>query len=157
MNYIFKELFKILNENQNIKEYQALKKLEKKLNTTIMDKISLFKKEYNKNNPVNETIDKSDERFILYLLTEKYTDIEFDEYPFYQHFFYSDYIDENYLLELLKLKNKEKYPVLLKGLKPSPKKEVYSLKKLELFNGVLNLISEQYLYKNQEKKQKKII
>ncbi len=29
MNYIFKDLFIILNENTNIKEYQALKKLEK--------------------------------------------------------------------------------------------------------------------------------
>ena len=94
--------------------------------------------------------------YILYLLKEKYKDIEFDEYQFYQHFFYSDYIDENYLLELLKLKNKEKYPVLLKGFKPSPKKEVYSLKKLELFNGVLNLISEQYLYKISREEAEKI-
>ena len=156
MNYIFNDIFKILNENKKIKEYHSLKKIEKTLNTTIMDKISLFKKEYNKDNAINETIDKSDEHFIHYLLKEKYTDIEFDEYPFYQHFFYSDNRDENYLLELLKLKNKEKYPVLLKGLESSPKKEVYSLKKLELFNGVLNLISEQYLYKISREKAEKI-
>ena len=158
MNYIFNELFKILNETNNIKEYQALKKLEKALNTLIIDKISLFKKEFKKDILVNEIIDKSDEKFIYYLLKEKYTDIELDEYPFYQHFFYSDYIDENYLLELLKLKNKEKYPVLLKSLEPSPKKEVYSLKKLAIFNGVLNLISEEHLYKiSREDAEKNII
>ena len=158
MNYIFNDLFNKLNENKNIKEYQAFKKLEKVLHNLIIDKISLFLKEYKKDNPVNENIDKSDERFIYYLLKEKYTDIEFDEYPFYQNFFYSDYIDENYLLELLKLKNKEKYPVLLKSLDHSPKKEVYSLKKLEIFNGVLNLISEEYLCKiSREDAEKNII
>ena len=89
MNYIFSDVFKILNENKNIKEYQALKKLEKTLNSTIMDKISLFKKEYGNTTQTNENIDKSDEHFITYLLKEKYTDIEIDDFPFYQQFFFS--------------------------------------------------------------------
>ena len=101
MNYIFTDLFKILNENNKIKEYQSLKKLEKTLNSTIMDKISLFKKECTNITQTNENIDKSDEHFITYLLKEKYADIEIDDFPFYQHFFYSDYIDENYLYYVL--------------------------------------------------------
>ena len=158
MNYIFSDVFKILNENKNIKEYQALKKLEKTLNSTIMDKISLFKKEYGNTTQTNENIDKSDEHFITYLLKEKYTDIEIDDFPFYQQFFYSDYIDENYLLDLLKLGDRKKYPVLLKDLEPKGKKDAFSLDKLSLFNEVLNLFSENYLYKiTKEDANKKIL
>ena len=87
MNYIFKDLFIILNENTNIKEYQALKKLEKTLNTIIMDKINLFKKDYKTVSQI--PIDKNDEYIINYLLKEKYIEFENEEYPFYQHFFYS--------------------------------------------------------------------
>ena len=87
MNYIFKDLFIILNENTNIKEYQALKKLEKTLNTIIMDKINLFKKDYKTVSQI--PIDKNDEHLINYLLKEKYIEFENEEYPFYQHVFYS--------------------------------------------------------------------
>lgn len=149
MNYIFNELFKKLNESTNIKEYQALKKMEKELNTLIDDKIKLFKKEYNKEiKQANEEIDKSNEHFIYNLLKEKYTDLDIEEYPFYQNFFYSDYLNEDCLLELLKLKDKEKYPVLLKKLEnQKSKKDKFSLNNLELFNKVLNLINEKYLFK----------
>ncbi len=82
-----------------------------------MEKINLFKKDYKTISQI--PIDKNDEYLINYLLKEKYIEFENDEYPFYQHFFYSDYNDEDSLLELLKLKNKEKYPVLLKNLEKS--------------------------------------
>ena len=49
MNYIFNDLFKILNESESINEYQKLKLLEKSLNNLILDKISCFKKDYKPN------------------------------------------------------------------------------------------------------------
>ena len=146
MNYIFNDLFTFLNKSSNIKEYQSLKKLEKTLNLKIIDKINLFIKENKKESKTIEKVDKNNECFMNYLLTEKYTDLEFEDFPFYQNFFYTDYIDENYLFELLKLKDKKKYPVLLKDLEHKEKKETYSLNNLNLFNEVLNLFSEQYLY-----------
>ena len=159
MNYIFNELFSKLNESTNIKEYQTLKKIEKDLNTLIDDKIKLFKKEYDKDTKqANEEIDRSNEHFIYNLLKEKYTDLEIEEYPFYQNFFYSDYLNEDCLLELLKLKDKEKYPVLLKKLESlKSKKDKFSLNNLELFNRVLNLFSERYLFKISREEAEKII
>ena len=72
MNYIFNDLFKILNENENIKDYQSLKKLEKILNTKIMDKIELFKKDY-KDQIKQPTIDQNNIHFVYNLLKERYT------------------------------------------------------------------------------------
>lgn len=146
LDYIFNELFIKLNKASCIKEYQGLKKLEKELNTFIKDKIELFKKEY-KQNKKDDIVGKKDEHFIYYLLIEKYTDLNFKEYPFYQNFLYSDYLNESYLLDKLKLENKEDYPLLIQVLQPKTINDCYPLDKLELFNNVLNLFSNQYLYK----------
>ena len=91
-------------------------------------------------------------------MKEKYTDLEIEEYPFYQNFFYSDYLNEDCLLELLKIKDKEKYPVLMKKLESlKSKKDKFSLNNLELFNRVLNLFSERYLFKISREEAEKII
>ena len=162
MNFIFNDIFKILNENTNIKQYQTLKKIEKTLNMTIMDKIELFKKEYkNQMNKNDENIDKENKHFIYNLLIEKYRDLDVEEYPFYSNFFYSNYISEEYLLELVKLFDKDKYPVLLKNLenkiekKDKKDKNGISLTKLKDFNGVLNLINEEYSYQKSKEEAEK--
>jgi hypothetical protein len=77
------------------------------------------------------------------------------EYPFYQYFYYSDYIDEDYIDNILKNKDKSNYPVLAKYLENKKQKkskdkdddnigDKYSLDKLNLFNKVLNLFSDKY-------------
>ena len=147
MNYIFTDLFDILNKSPSIIEYQGLKKLEKSLNLMIMDKIELFKKEKNSKENQDKIVDKNDDNFVYYLLIEKYNNIENKEFPFYQNFFYTDYIDKKYLLDRLNLQSIEEYPVLLRVLQPKTTKDTYSLDKLVLFNDVLNLFVSQYLYK----------
>ena len=161
MNYIFADIFKILNNNTNIKEYQSLKKIERTLNIIILDKIQLFKKDY-KNKKIDDQIDQNDKHFIYNLIKEKFTNLESDDYPFYQYFFYSDYIDEDYLLELVNLYSKDKYPVLLKALERKNEKknkdDKIKLTKLELFNFVLNLFNEKYSFKiSREEAKKRII
>ena len=153
MNFVFLDIFKMLNETSNIKEYQAFKKIELSLDTAIKDKISEFKRVYkqeSKNkNEVYENNDENNEHFMYNLLKEKYIDLEIDGFPFYKNFFYSDYIDENYLLSKLNIKDREKYPVLLKVLEASnnPKTDKYSLTNLESFKELLNLFYDNYSYK----------
>ena len=147
MNFIFIDIFKFLNENKNIKEYQEFIKLEKKLNIMINDKIELFKKNYKADIQSGEICDEKNEHFISYLLKEKYNDLDNEDFPFYQRFFYTDYLDENYLLEKLNLMNKEKYPVTLRALEQRNNGNTYSLTKLEKFNKTLNILNEEYLYK----------
>ena len=69
-----------------------------------------------------------------------------EEYPFYNYFYYSDYINEAFLLDKLKSKEKDEYPVLLKVLedKMNQIKNEYSLINLLNFNEVLNLFNEKY-------------
>ena len=45
------------------------------------------------------------------------------EYPFYQYFYYSDYIDEDYIDNILKNKDKSNYPVLAKYLENKKQKK----------------------------------
>ena len=77
------------------------------------------------------------------------------EYPFYQYFYYSDYLDEDYIDNILKNKDENNYPVLAKYQKNKKQKkskdkdddnigDKYSLDKLNLFNKVLNLFSDKY-------------
>jgi len=63
------------------------------------------------------------------------------------YFYYSDYIDEKYINNILEHKNKNEYPLLSQYLQASKQKKVedlYSLDKLIIFNKVLNLFYDEY-------------
>ena len=146
MNFIFNDLFKGLNKAK-ITEYQALIKIEKDLNNMIMDKIEIFKKDDKKETDLIKIVDKNNDYFIYNLLIEKYTEFNSEDFPFYNLFFYSNYISRDYLLQLLSLKDENKFPMLLEELSSYNQKENgISLKKLNLFNSVLNLFNEKYSY-----------
>lgn len=81
------------------------------------------------------------------IIEEKYEDLNNKEYPFYNYFYYCDYINQTYLLNQIKSK-KDKYPVLCKVLEnnSSTRSNNYSLDNLPNFNEVLNLFAEKYFY-----------
>ena len=152
MNYIFFDLFNELNNQISIKEYETYIKFEEKLDKLILDKIRDFKKEHK----IIDTLKKSN-NLSINLLEERFT--EYNEYPFYNNFYYSDYINEDYLLEKLNHNEKNKYPVLKKYLEhiKSPKKLNDSLNYLNTFNKVLNLFNENYSYSITRKKAQETI
>ncbi len=142
MNYIFSDLFSALNKHKNITEYSDLEEFEKNLDKLIQSKILSFKENYkNLNKSMNDKFSFQD------LIEERYSELNKNEYPFYNYFNYSDYINETYLLEKIKSK-KDKYPVLLKVLEnnTNKKEKKYSLDNLVIFNEVLNLFNEKYFY-----------
>ena len=142
MNYIFSDLFSVLNKHKIITEYYELEEFENILDELIKNKISSFKENYkNMNKSVNDKFSFQD------IIEEKYNELNKNEYPFYEYFYYSDYINETYLLDKVKSK-KDKYPVLFKVLenKLNKKENKYSLENLPNFNEVLNLFSEKYFY-----------
>ena len=156
MNYIFFDLFGILNNKRTIKEYNEYIDFEGRLNKLIMNKIEDFKKEY-KN--TFKKYDKKDTFVYENLLAEQYQKIESKEYLYYSHFYYSDNINEEYLMEKLKHKEENKYPVLSKYLNyynSKKSEEKYSLDNLVVFNNTLNLLSDYYSHKISRKKAKDI-
>ena len=148
MNYIFSELFSALNKHKIINDFSELDEFEKNLDILIHKKIDSFIKDY-------KTLNKSmnDSFSFQGFIEEKYDNLNDKEYPFYNYFYYSDYINETYLLKRIKSK-KEKYPVLFKVLENNSnlKRNQYSLDNLPNFNEVLNLFNEKYFYSiNREK------
>ena len=140
MNYIFLDLFSMLNKHKTITEYYELEEFEKNLDELIQKKILSFKENYkNLNKSMNDKFSFQD------MIEEKYNDLNKNEYPFYEYFYYSDYINEAYLLDKVKSK-KDKYPVLFRVLENNinKKENIYSLHNLPNFNEVLNLFSEKY-------------
>ena len=142
MNYIFSDLFSALNKHKSITEYYELEEFEKKLDELIQKKILTFKENYKSmNKSMNNKFSFQD------MMEERYNDLNKKEYPFYNNFYYSDYINEAYLLDKIKSK-KDKYPVLLKVFENNTNKKAnkYSLDNLPNFNEVLNLFNEKYFY-----------
>ena len=140
MNYIFSELFSALNKHKSITEFNELEEFEKHLEELIQKKILSFKENYKSlNKTMNDKFSFQD------LIEERYMDLNNNEYPFYKYFYYSDYINEAYLLDKIKSK-KDKYPVLFKVLESNINKKAnkYSLDNLPNFNEVLNLFNEKY-------------
>ena len=145
MNYIFIELFPLLNKEKSIDEYDDLIKLEDKLETMIQNTIKKYKEEGIKTTSSQSDSEKAS---FINLLKEKYSkdDYKIEEYPFYEFLYYTDYLDENYISKKLEQMYENKYPVLKIYLenKNQTENDKYSLKNLYLFNNVLNLISEKY-------------
>ena len=148
MNYIFSDLFSTLNKHESINNYKDLIKFEKELDELINKKINIFKEEYKKISDLGH-FDLNDKYLFQNVLDEKYRELENDEYPYYNYFYYSDYVNENYLLNILNHSEREKYPVLLKVLEKNNNevyKTAYSLDNLPIFNKALNLFHDKYSY-----------
>ena len=148
MNYIFSDLFSALNEHENLTDYTELINFEKELDELINKKIIIFKEEFKKINILSE-FDSKDKYFFQNVLDERYRNLNNDEYPFYNYFYYSDYVNEDYLLNILSHSERERYPVLLKVLEKNNNEKYiskYSLDNLPMFNEVLNLFNEKYSY-----------
>ena len=141
MNYIFSDLFSALNKHKNITDYYELEEFEKKLDELIQGKILSFKENYkNLNKSMNNKFSFQD------MMEDRYNDLNKKEYLFYNYFYYSDYINEAYLLDKIKSK-KDKYPVLLKVFENNNNNaNKFSLDNLPNFNEVLNLFNEKYFY-----------
>ena len=87
------------------------------------------------------------------MMEDRYNDLNKKEYLFYNYFYYSDYINEAYLLDKIKSK-KDKYPVLLKVFENNNNNaNKFSLDNLPNFNEVLNLFNEKYFYSIKRDKQ----
>jgi len=160
MNYIFSDLFTSLSEQKSLNEFNELINFEKKLDEKIQKKIQDFKNDY-KNFDVLKEFDSQDKFFFQNILDERYKINEVndkDDYPFYNYFYYSEYINEDYLLDKLNHSERNRYPVLLKVLENkclNRNKIPYSLDNLPIFNEVLNLFNEKYSYAiNREKANK---
>ena len=161
MNYIFSDLFSSLSEQKSLNEYNELIDFEKKLDEKIQNKIKDFKDDY-KNFDVLKEFDPQDKFFFQNILDERYKINEVkdkNDYPFYNYFYYSEYINEDYLLDkIIHSGGKSRYPVLLKVLENkcfNRNQKQYSLDNLPIFNEVLNLFNEKYSYTiNREKANK---
>ena len=143
MNYIFSDLFSLLNKRKSLNSYFELDELEKIIDKKIQEKIISFKENYKKFYK-----SKNNKFSFQNIIEERYLALDENEYPFYEYFYYSDYIDEAFVLNKLNYIENEKYPVLLRVLKNNLNRNqnMYSLDKLPNFNEVLNLFNEKYSY-----------
>ena len=151
LSYIFSDLFQILNKAKKIDNYESLIDFEDSLESNIKTIIKNYK-DYNKNNNTFKKPDVDKNSFIS-ILKETYTFREYkkEEFPFYEYFYYTDYLDEKYINKQLSHIDETRYPVLKSYLdfksNNNKKNNVYSLTNLNLFNSVLNLINENYYNK----------
>ncbi len=69
-------------------------------------------------------------------------------YPYYEQFYYTDYLDEKYIENILEHKDKNEYPILNKYLEYRKQKnnddDKFFLSDFSLFNDVLNLFIDTY-------------
>ena len=163
MSYIFIYLFPILNEKKMINDYESLIEIEDNLESTIQKLINNFKEQNDRYNIINRRNDEDKTSFIS-LLQEKYTRIEYsiEQFPFYEYFYYTNYLNEKYISEKLEHMYQNKYPVLKTYLdnknKNNSNNNENSLENLNLFNSALNVINEKYTNKlSREMAQKSIL
>ena len=150
INLTFKDLFNKLQDKECIDNIDDLIDFENDLEQLINEKIDLVKKENEKYKKFIKDI-KKDKNSSFYLLTEAYEsqDSIGNDYPFFEYFYYCDYLDEKYINEKLSHMDENKYPILKKYLEykknnSNKNDDYYSLDNLYLFNTVLNLFSEKY-------------
>ena len=150
MNCIFKELFNKLHNKECINNFEDLINFEDELEKLIQEKCEKAKEEINQFKQLEKDSIK-DEKSSIALIKEIYDKNKYNnrDYPFYEHFYYTDYLDEDYIQNLLKDKDENDYPVLVKYLqfkkqKKSKDKDKYSLDNLIPFNKVLQLFNDNY-------------
>ena len=146
MNYIFFDLFDALNAKINNQNFNEFMKFEEDLDKLILKKVKEFK-EKSKSLDKLKNPDKNDKNSSIYLLEEEYDYSEYPDYPFYKYFYFSDYINEEYLIKQMKHIEKDKYPVLHKYLNHysfPQNTNNYSLNYLKMYNEVLNMFNDKY-------------
>ena len=155
MNYIFCDLFNQFCGKKEISEYKELIDIESKLDKFIKKKIEEFTKEI-KNYEKLIIPDKKGKFSPINLLEEKYKECK--NYPLYNYFNYSEYINIDYLRNKFKRSiDNRKYPVLAKFLEDYNQKDNI-LDNLALFNNTLNLFREKYsLYITREDAENEIL
>ena len=151
MNFVFKDLFDKLHNKGCINNYEDLIKFEDELEELIKEKCEKVKEEINKFKQLEKESIK-DEKSAIALIKEIYDENKYKnnkDFHFYKYFYYCDYLDEDYIYNIIKGKNENNYPVLLKYLKSkrskkSKGKDKYCLGKLILFNKVLKMFNDKY-------------
>jgi len=148
INLVFKDLFNELHKSECINNFEELITFEKDLEKLINDKITFAKTEIEKLNQLNEK-NKKDKNSPINLLQETYGSENYTkDYPYYEYFYYCDYLDEKNISEKLSHYGDKAYPMLRKYLdfynNHKNEKDDYSLENLYIFNKALNLISEKY-------------
>ena len=148
LSYIFSDIFPILNKHKKIDDFESLIEFENTLESNIQQMIKKYR-DYDKEslNQVNKN--NEDKNSFISLLKETYTNIEYSkkDYPFYEYFYFTDYIDDKYVKYKLSFMDESRYPVLKKYIESKGDKtnnSTYSLENLNLFNKVLNLFYENY-------------
>ena len=144
MNYIFFDIFNLLN-NRSRNSYKDFILLESNLENKISKKINDFLKE-SKN--YNKFYSSNKNNYTIFLLEVKINEDQKNEnYPFYDCFYFSIYINEDYLYEIIKHKDFKRWQILYKYLEyyyNRKESNSYSLENLNLFNKTLNLLDEKY-------------
>ena len=117
MNEVYKELFNKLHDKECINSYEELIEFENDLEKLIQDKFIEAKEDIDNYKEFEKNKIK-EQNSALALLKEIYTKGKYDKniYPYYEHFYYTDYLDEEFINNILKNKNKNDYPVLVKYL-----------------------------------------
>ena len=170
MNFTFKDLYNKLNNQECLDDYDNLIEFEDKLEDLIQKKIKLSQNECKK---FKESINKKEKEknSFVGLLKEKFdsSNYEKDKYPNYDNFYYTDYLDEENISELLNHTDKDKYLILNKYLeytkaekknenkKKKDDKDYYSLDNLNTFINVINLYNEKYSHSIPREAAEKII
>ena len=151
MDFTFKALYNKLHNKEYIDNYEELIDFEEKLEELIQEKIELVK---NENEKYKKLMDENneDKNSFINILKEKYDSQNYPqkEFPFYEYFYYCDYLDEKNISEKLNHMDESKYPTLkkyldfIKGNDENNNNNDYSLDNLSLFNNVFNLFNEKY-------------
>ena len=146
--YIYKILYKkytldfFYDENNitkyYLKEYKDFTELIINQLIKINDKIEIILNDNKHNSIIN-------------LLNENYNYNNHKNIPFYNYFYYTDYLNEEYIIKKINDSNLKKYPVLRTYLEyhknPKKEKNKYLLDNLHIFNSALNLICQKYFKK----------
>ena len=117
MNCVFKDLFNKLHNQECNNNFEDLLKFEEKLEQLIQEKCKKAEKEIN-NYKELEIESIQDEKSGIALIKEIYDKSKYNrnDFPYYEYFYYTDYLDEDYIINLLKGKDDNNYPVLSKYL-----------------------------------------
>ena len=156
MNLTFKDLYEKMNSEECIDNYENLISFEDRLEELIQKKVELSQVECKKYKELFNKNTKDKFSFVS-LITEKFDSINYDKnkYPNYENFYYTDYLDEEYISKELKHMDKDKYLILNRYLEYIETKNInekkkekdidyYSLDNLNTFITVLNLFNEKY-------------
>ena len=144
MNFIFFDLFNLLNKHQEIENYDQLIEIEDKVEKMINTKIDSFLNDKEKYKKLIKS-NKNDPYMPINLLEDLYEDIV-EEYPLKNYFYYCDYINEKYLIEKMYIYSYRDYPVTIEYIRNKNRENFKFLRNLSLYNQVLNLFRKKYSF-----------